>query len=112
MSEDECQGWSNRETWATNLWIENDEGLCSEVMEMTRESDIRRDIVGEFVTVGEFADRLEEWIENLLDFRTYRAEFGGEMPDSLRIMREDIGSLYRVNYWELAEYWISKLQEA
>ena len=100
-------GWKNRETWAANLWIENDEGLQSEALEMAKGA-IKEDKLN---ATRILADNLKEWLESLLDFRAYRAEYGTEMPDALQTMRDDIGSLYRVDWWEIAEGFLSSVLE-
>lgn len=103
----EYNGWKNRETWATNLWIENDEGLQEEARELAK-SAVREDKLN---AQRILADNLKEWLENLLDFRAYRDEYGGEMPDGLQTMRDDIGSLYCVDWWEIAEGFLSSVME-
>ena len=104
---EEYNGWTNRETWATNLWLENDEGLSNEVLDMTKQA-LREDRLN---ATRVLADSMKEWLETLLDFRAYRETYGGEMSEGLQTMRDDIGSLYRVDYWEVASYWLEKLSE-
>lgn len=36
MSDDKYNGWSNRETWAAALWINNEEGSYREARRLTR----------------------------------------------------------------------------
>jgi hypothetical protein len=82
----EFNGWTNRETWAVALHINNDEGLLSPIMEVAQLHD----------SVGDLADEIEGFINEVLDFdniSTNRNAF---------IMLQDIGSLYRVNWYELA----------
>ncbi len=35
---DGYNGWSNRETWAANLWIENEEGSYRHALRLTRQA--------------------------------------------------------------------------
>ena len=105
--ENNFNGWKNRETWAVNLWIENDQGLYIEAQNLAKQA-LRNDQLNAERTL---ADMLKEWLENLLDFRAYRAEYGSEMPEALQIMRDDIGSLYRVEWWEIASEWIKEIRE-
>ena len=83
-------GWSNRETWALMLHVNNDEGL----QEMFRER-----------VTGGAADpqRAEQLARELLDPDEYRAEFGGEQSAELRQMAAEVGSLWRVNWAEVVE---------
>lgn len=104
---EEYNGWKNRETWATNLWIENDQGLQEEALEMAKNA-VREDKLN---ATRILADNLKEWLETLLDFRAYREEYGAEMSDGLQTMRDDIGSLYRVDWWEIAEGFLSSVLE-
>jgi hypothetical protein len=112
MSTTEYNGWSNRETWAVALWINNDQYMQEQAEDYARTSleehtDEDGDVSGA-VTCA--AESLEYWMTNLLDFREYREEYGTDMPDSLRVMREDIGSLYRVDWHEIAESFISDME--
>jgi hypothetical protein len=83
------EGWTNRETWAAMLWINNDQGLYETVQELTQhlhecESPIMC---------------LEESLENLFDDAFSDIS---EMTAMGLIMLKDIGSLYRVNWREIA----------
>jgi hypothetical protein len=57
------------------------------------------------------ADALEEWITELLDMeQVFTAPT--EQRKALISMSSDIGSLYRVNWYEIAESLLSELVEA
>jgi hypothetical protein len=86
----EYNGWSNRETWATGLWINNEQALQEQVTDQAREAS----------NLGVFADYIEEMISDLFD----------ENWEGLKAMRNDIGSLYRVNWIELAESFMSEVE--
>jgi hypothetical protein len=103
----EYNGWTNRETWATMLHINNDQ-----YMQETAE-DYAKTALEEHPESGAvhcLEETLEEWITNLLDFRAYREEYGSEMSDGLQSMRDDIGSLYRVNWREISESLLSDIE--
>jgi len=79
-------GWANRETWAAYLWLTNDEGLYRKAIETLGPFD-RKSIE----TLGGPV-RLENLVYGLFDYETLT-------PATYR-MREDIGSLWRVNWRE------------
>jgi hypothetical protein len=53
MTDETYEGWTNRETWAVALHINNDQGWQESVHEALRENRYRRHEVdnGQFVTV-------------------------------------------------------------
>lgn len=84
----EFNGWTNRETWATNLYIDNERGLYERVQEITKES----------ATLSELSENIKELFEELFDMESIFGDNGRE----LMLMSQDIGSLYRVNWAEIA----------
>lgn len=76
-------GWTNRETWATALWLANDEGLYNAATE--------------YAAQDEHGDALKDWIDELV----HDAIEGGPEYRDTRLMLNDIGSLYRVNWPEV-----------
>ena len=94
-------GWTNRETWALALWLDNDEGFQERTAELTR------DIFERHGTVDAVRDALEEFAEELFTVDGYQNSHGVDIPLDLSRISEDIGSLYRVNYYEIAERYVS-----
>ena len=90
----EHNGWTNRETWAVALWINNDEGLQSSAHELVRGFDAVSDVSGA-------VDALQEWFTTLCNPNLYKEEYGGEYPSGLATMASDCGSLWRVNWDEI-----------
>jgi len=107
---DEYNGWTNRETWATMLHINNDQYFQETAEEYAQKAaeDHAEDESADALYC--LTETIQEWIESLLDFRAYREEFGSEMSDGLQSMRDDIGSLYRVNWREIAESLLSDVK--
>ena len=95
MNEQEYNGWSNRETWATALHIDNDEGLLAPILEVAQLHDNLTDLAGE----------IEAFISEVLDFDNVSTN------RNAYIMLTDIGSLYRVNWREIAEGYLVKVEE-
>jgi len=89
--ETEYNGWTNRETWAVALHINNDQGLLNPINEVAK---LHKNL-------NDLADEVEAFINEVLTFdniSTNRNAF---------LMMQDIGSLYRVNWREIAESFIS-----
>jgi len=97
---EEYNGWWNRETWTANLWLDNERGLYDMVQDMARNT------LEEHPESGA-VQCLEESIENLFD------EAFSDIADMTQAglnMLKDIGSLYRVNWREIAENIILELK--
>lgn len=103
----EYSGWKNRETWAMNLWLENDQGLYESAREYARE-EVEGHDEGEEINNYYLSERLKGWVEN--DLLTYE---NIKVNEELWRMFSDIGSLYRVEWREIASYLLDQaLEEA
>jgi hypothetical protein len=109
MADERYNGWVNRETWSLALWIDNDQGLYNEKEEkidslIDRTIDIDEDT--KLAITAEFGEWLKEWIEELKEMRdqSNHSECKGSC---LHSMFDDIGSDWRIDYFEIAENWIS-----
>ena len=91
-------GWKNRETWASMLYLENDQGLQAQAAEAVKGKDL-----------AAAAKSIEDLISSLYTRAGYWEAFGSEWPAGLADTAADIGSLYRVDYYQIAA---SLLEEA
>lgn len=105
MSDTDYNGWTNRETWAVMLHINNDEGLQESALDMARE------YAGEDRETGDLAGALQAWVDDLLSRDYWRDEYGCPMPEGIEMMRDDVGSLWRVNWRECADALLSDVAE-
>ena len=102
MTDNTYNGWKNRETWAFMLHVNNDQGLQADA----------RDVVRAAVADGEPVDTaLREWTECLFTRSGSVAEFGDVWPDALADAAEEIGSLWRVDWFDCADSVLADIAE-
>ena len=105
METQDYNGWTNRETWATMLHIDNDYALHEIAMDYARGrlEENEGDLATALYYLGE---NLEGWIvDDLLTLENVAGNQG------LWLMLTDIGSLYRVNWREIAETLLERVKE-
>jgi hypothetical protein len=105
MSEETYNGWTNRETWATNLHLDNDQYLYETAREYAKQ-ELEGHDEGEEINPYYFGERLRSWVED--DLLTLENIAGNQ---GLWLMLTDIGSLYRVNWREIATYQLDQARE-
>lgn len=105
METQEYNGWTNRETWATMLHIDNDQWLQETALNYARE-EVQGHDKGEEINPYYLGETIKNWIEEELLTLENVSEIRG-----LWLMLTDIGSLYRVNYKEIAEALLSYVKE-
>ena len=105
MDENRYNGWTNRETWATMLHIDNDQALYEIARDYTRQEMEGHD-AGEEINPYYLGETLKSWIED--DLLTLENIAGNQ---GLWLMLTDIGSLYRVNWREIADYLLDQAKE-
>ena len=99
---EEFNGWSNRETWAAKLHLDNDEALNDYAWEYARQWEEAR----EEKSVYELGETLRYWVEE--DLLTFENVAGNR---DLWMMLSDIGSFYRVNWQEIAQTYAEELAQ-
>lgn len=104
---DDYNGWTNRETWAVMLHLDNDKGLYDEYHEMFKQVCKEEDLGSRR---WRYADVLKEWVTEFLHV-SYWSEMGVDMPELLINMQDDVGSLWRVNWDELAQSIIQDIED-
>ena len=113
METQEYNGWTNRETWATMLHIDNDEVLLDTALDYARQELDGHDD-GEEINVYHLGETIKSWIED--DLLTFENIAGNPFRNiagnhGLWLMLTDIGSLYRVNWREIAESLLQNARE-
>ena len=90
---DSYNGWTNSETWALALNINNDEGLSDMFTELVRDMQGEPDY--------EVEDAIQSRVESLLIHANYEDEYGDTPTAALTAMAEEVGSLWRVDWVEI-----------
>ena len=93
MNKDEYNGWTNRETWALNLWLTNEEGIYNETLRVLREAH-KEDVKNKTNNIYK-QDALRDFVEDLRE----------EQKDNKQLisMFQDVGSLWRINWGEVVD---------
>jgi len=89
-------GWTNYETWAVALWIDNDEDSYRERQELARQFERDEDDPDSEADVAGYADAIKEWVERDM------------VPDLGASLASDLlgAALSEVNWREIAESWL------
>ena len=108
--EEKYNGWTNRETWAVMLHLDNDGGLYADynelhdqIVELSRDqNEISDHLTKDQYIVFELEDQLREWITDIIHPH-YWDNHHLKMPQWAMNMMVDVGSLWRVNWREIAD---------
>ena len=99
---DEYNGRTNRETWAAHLHLSNTESTYyywnEQAEEIFAEADTYR------IAVNRLAHAMAQAVEEVAGSVFYEPE---EATPGGRMMLADVGSLWRVNWFEIAGAWMS-----
>jgi hypothetical protein len=113
MSDDKrYNGWTNYETWAVKLWIDNDEGTYDYWRETTREvwADSDDKHPNQFMdrsgnARSTLAERLKDEHDSQSDHPVFKAADGSVYADLLN------AALSEVDWYEIADSMLSDLAE-
>lgn len=129
-NDDTYNGWTNRETWAVALWINNDEGLQEGAYALVREmveqheseqysgctdcrqGDHSQDCASDLDAVEQISpsfvgEQIREYLDELFDVDTH----DGILPRDIVLMMQDIGSLWRVDFRDIGRTFLADATE-
>lgn len=108
MTDETYNGWTNRETWAVALYINNDQGWQESVHEALRAYRAEMTEAHEPLSLIYAGHLIQENVEEMFDVL---ADGGADSWESAFALLRDIGSLWRVNWDELGKAFLSDLAE-
>ena len=91
------QGWTNYETWAVALWLNNEQGSYEQAVQMARDAVDEAD-GGDRPARGILADAIKEWMEE-------------EAPDLGATLWGDLlgAALGAVDWHDVADHYLADL---
>ena len=104
MEEQGYQGWTNHETWATALHIDNNQGLLETALDYALTCLDHHPEEEGWEAINCLSETLENWFDDIAGDFT-------ELSLNAYNMLRDIGSLYRVNWRELADHYLDQVRE-
>ena len=108
MKDETYNGWTNRETWAWNLLVSNDEYLQEHFVEVlvAQRKELKKQSVGDLRTTKY---RVGDWLEDAFD--EYLSE-DDELSRPVELaFRREVGSFWRINWAELGEHYVTMMYE-
>ena len=110
MKDETYNGWSNRETWAWNLLVSNDQYLAEHFVEVCVGERKARCAKGLEYPVVTMKYAVGDWLEEAFNELIYDFQDNNEHESEL-VLRREIGSLWRINWSEIGEYYIVMMDE-
>lgn len=103
-SADTHEGWTNRETWALALHLNNSQNLQAAAHRVALGGDLRE----------RAADELREWVESVAAAHAFPAPHDDPagIPQEWRALLHDVGSLWRVDWYEIAAHFVAGARDA
>jgi hypothetical protein len=103
QTNEEYNGWTNRETWACNLWLGNDESSYHHINDLAEQAAKQ----AESEQYLEQRHILAQMIQELVTELSHDVNVGESTPEA-RVMISDIGSIWRVDWQEIADNWLEQ----
>ena len=104
MTDETYNGWTNRETWAWNLLVSNDQYLQEYFVEVCvgERTHMREGLLATKYRVG-------DWLQDAFD--EYLSD-DDELSRPLELaFRREVGSFWRINWSEIGEHYVEMMDE-
>lgn len=112
MTDEEYNGWSNRETWAISLHLGNNEGDYNYMRSQARdfvESNAEEED-SRSCAIGDMAEFIKNWTTDVFESVLYPDD-NNLASQEARMLVSDVGSNWRADWYEIAEHWIDEAIE-
>ena len=114
MRDETYNGWSNRETWAWNLLVSNDQYLQEHFVEVC--VNARRAHVTTSNSVWPLTEhRVGDWLEDAFNEMIYEFQDNPinvhDGHESELVFRREIGSFWRINWSEIGVHYLHLMDE-
>jgi hypothetical protein len=101
---DTYEGWANRETWALNLVLSNDQGLSEMTQERVRDALDGTASSDPAVHVREAGEAVQQLLAELTD-----PNYGVLGLVAIVSMLSEVGSVWRIDWREIGAAWLENL---
>ena len=104
MKDEMYNGWTNRETWAWNLLVSNDQYLQEHFVEVCvgERTRMREGLLATKYRVG-------DWLQDAFD--EYLSD-DDELSRPVELaFRREVGSFWRINWSEIGEHYVEMMDE-
>tara|TARA_B100001146_G_C16163651_1_gene426879 strand:- start:660 stop:1007 length:348 start_codon:yes stop_codon:yes gene_type:complete len=109
MKDETYNGWSNRETWAWNLLVSNDQHLQEHFVEVCVGERKDRCAKGLEYPVVTMKYAVGDWLENAFNELIYEDD---ELSHPVELaFRREVGSFWRINWSEIGEHYVVMMDE-
>lgn len=114
MTDDTSEGWTNRETWAIQLHLSNNEADYHVMRDHAFGiAEAHDNAVGDRTgAVSVMAEYIKDWTEEVFEIVLDIEDDTHQGSKQARMFVSDVGSWWRADFYEIASHWIDEAYES